>query len=205
MTLERPSRPGVIALILGLVVTAALTVTASVLYDRNETRLLKLSALELSSLLSAAVPTVQTPLVSSAELADATGGDAQKFRAFMAPYVGAGRQFQSASLWRLGSARPSPAAVVGAAPVLASLPHQAQQFFAHAKGSSQLSVTGILGSKTPALGYLYAVPGSATATPHTRKVCSPRIDARESRAARASPISTTRFTWVARAATQSCC
>ncbi len=159
MTLERPSRPGVIALILGLVVTAALTLTALTLYDRNETRLLKLSALELSSLLSAAVPTVQTPLVSAAELADATGGNAQKFHAFMAPYVGAGRQFQSASLWRLGDARPAPTAVVGAAPVLASLPRQAQQFFTRAKASSLLSVTGILGSKTPELGYLYEIPG----------------------------------------------
>lgn len=159
MTLERPSRAGVIALILGLVVTAALTLTALTLYDRNETRLLKLSALELGSLLSAAVPTVQTPLASAAELADATRGDAQKFRAFMAPYVGAGRQFQSASLWRLDNAHPSPTAVIGAPPVLASLPQQARQFFGHAKGSSLLSVTGILGSSTPALGYLYTTPG----------------------------------------------
>ncbi len=161
MTLERPTRAGVIALILGLVVTAALTLTALSLYDRNETRLLKLSALELTSLLSAAVPTVQTPLASAAELADATGGNAQKFRAFMAPYVGTARQFQSASLWRLGTAQPTPAVVIGARPVLASLPRQARQFFAHAKGSSRLSVTGILGSKTPALGYLYATPGDS--------------------------------------------
>jgi serine phosphatase RsbU (regulator of sigma subunit) len=159
MTLERPSRAGVIALIVGLVVTAALTLTALALYDRNESRLLKLSALELSSLLSAAVPTVQTPLVAAAELADSTGGNAQRFRAFMAPEVGAGRQFQSASLWRLGVAHPTPTAVIGGAPVLASLPAQAQQFFARAKGSSLLSVTGILASKTPALGYLYAIPG----------------------------------------------
>ena len=159
MTLERPSRAGVIALIMGLLVTAALTLTALTLYDRNETRLLKLSALELGSLLSSAVPTIQTPLASAAELADATGGNAQKFRAFMAPYVGKGRQFQSASLWRLGDAHPAPTAVLGAPPVLASLPQQASQFFAHAKGSSKLSVTGILGSKTPALGYLYATPG----------------------------------------------
>ncbi len=160
MTLVRPPRAGVIALILGLVVTAALTLTAVSLYDRNETRLLKLNALELGSLLSAAVPTVQTPLASAAELADATGGDAHKFRAFMAPYVGTGRQFQSASLWRLGNSRPAPATVIGSRPVLATLPRQAQQFFARAKGSSLLSVTGILGSKTPALGYLYATPGA---------------------------------------------
>ena len=68
------------------------------------------------------MPALQTPLASAAELADATGGNAQKFRAFMAPYVGPGRQFVSASLWRLGTANPTPTAVVGATPALASLP-----------------------------------------------------------------------------------
>jgi serine phosphatase RsbU (regulator of sigma subunit) len=155
----RPSRAGGIALLMGLVVTAALTVTAVALYDHNETRLLNLRARELGSVLSAAVPTIQTPLASAAELADATGGNAQKFRAFMAPYVGTGRQFGSVSLWRLGSAHPAPMVVLGAAPVLASLPQQARQFFAHAQRTSQLTVTGILRSYAPSLGYEYATPG----------------------------------------------
>ena len=41
-------------------------------------------------MLTAVVPSIQTPLASAAELADATGGNGQKFRAFMAPYVGPG-------------------------------------------------------------------------------------------------------------------
>ena len=61
------------------------------LYNHNETRLLKLRARELSLVLSTAVPTLQTPLASAAELADATGGSAAKFRAFMTPLVGTGR------------------------------------------------------------------------------------------------------------------
>lgn len=144
---------------MGLVVTAALTVTALALYDHNETRLLDLRARELASVLTAAVPTIQTPLASAAELADATDGNTQKFRAFMAPYVGTGRQFGSVSLWPLGSAHPAPTVVLGAAPVLASLPRQAREFFAHAQRTSQLTVTGILGSSAPSLGYEYATPG----------------------------------------------
>jgi serine phosphatase RsbU (regulator of sigma subunit) len=155
----RASRAGGIALLMGLMVTAALTLTSVALYDRNETRLLNLSARELGSVLTAAVPSIQTPLASAAELADATDGNAEKFRAFMAPYVGPGRQFGSVSLWRLGSAHPAPTVVLGAAPVLASLPHQARQFFAHAQRTSQLTVTGVLRSSAPSLGYEYATPG----------------------------------------------
>ena len=66
------------------------------------------------------------------ELARATGGAPAKFRSFMSPYVGPGRQFASASLWPLGKPNPAPSAVVGAAPVLASLPGVARQFFARA-------------------------------------------------------------------------
>src|SRR5436305_7713195 len=96
---SRRSGAVAIALVLGLLVTAALSITTSVLYDHNEHRLLRLRARELSLVLTAVVPSIQTPLASAAELADATNGDPQKFRAFMAPYVGPGRQFSSASLW----------------------------------------------------------------------------------------------------------
>src|SRR3977135_1295233 len=103
----RPSRVAAIAFFLGLLVTAAFAVISVRLYDRNEDRLLHLRAREVGSVLTAVVPSIQTPLASAAELADATGGDAARFRAFMAPYVGPGRQFASASLWRLGTPKPA--------------------------------------------------------------------------------------------------
>ncbi len=152
-------RVAVVALGLGLVVTAALALTSLALYNQSENRLLRLRAREVGSVLTAAVPSLQTPLASAAELADATGGDAQKFRAFISPYVGPGRQFVSASLWRLGGAHPTPAAVVGAAPALAALPAQADAFFAHAERSPVLSVTGILGTGKPSLGFGFSTPG----------------------------------------------
>jgi serine phosphatase RsbU (regulator of sigma subunit) len=156
----RPSGAATVALLIGATVTVILALTVLKLYDSNESRLLRLRGRELSSVLSAVVPSIQTPLASAAELADATGGSPQKFRAFMAPYVGPGRQFASASLWPLGSAHPAPTTVAGATPVLASLPDQARQFFAAAKHGTQLNITGILGSAKPSLGYEYATPGS---------------------------------------------
>jgi serine phosphatase RsbU (regulator of sigma subunit) len=145
--------------LIGLALTAALSLASLALYDRNESRLLGLRVRELGLVLTAAVPSIQTPLASAAELADATHGSPQKFRAFMAPYVGPGRQFASASLWPLGTAHLGPTAVVGAAPALASLPEQARQFFARARQTQLLNVTGILVSPSPGLGYEFSTPG----------------------------------------------
>jgi serine phosphatase RsbU (regulator of sigma subunit) len=154
------SRTAALALVVGLAVTAAFALTSLALYNRNETRVLNLRVRELGSVLSAAVTTTETPLASAAELADATDGNPQKFRAFMAPYVGPGRQFVSASLWPLTGTHLAPSTVTGATPALLSLPEQARRFFARAKHESLLNVTGLLASTKPGLGYEYATPGA---------------------------------------------
>src|SRR5215217_7523353 len=107
-------------LLLVLVVTSALAWTSRSLYEHNETRLLNSRVRELGLVLAGAVPSIQTPLASAAALADATNGNPQKFRAFMAPYVGPGRQFTSVSLWPLGTGHLAPTVVAGSPPVLAS-------------------------------------------------------------------------------------
>jgi serine phosphatase RsbU (regulator of sigma subunit) len=155
----RPSRAAGFALALGLLVTAALALTSLVVYNRNETRLLNLRVRELNLVLAATAPSIQTPLASAAELANATGGSPQKFRAFIAPYVGLKRPFTSASLWPLGKARLAPTAVVGSTPVLASQPEKARLFFAHAKRPGVLNLTGILGTAHPSLGFEFNAPG----------------------------------------------
>ena len=157
----RPSWVAVTALLIGLVVTAALVLTSLAVYNRNERRLLKLRVRELSLVLAATVPSIQTPLASAAELADATGGSAQKFRAFMAPYVGAGRQFSSVSLWPLGTSHLKPSAVLGGTPALESMPNRAKQFFTHSTRSGVLNLTSFLNSPHPALGFDFSAPGRA--------------------------------------------
>jgi serine phosphatase RsbU (regulator of sigma subunit) len=147
------------AFVLGLVVTAAFALISLALYNRNETHLLRLRAREVGSVLSATVPSIQTTLASAAELADATGGNARRFRTFMAPYVGTGRQFASASLWPLGRSKLAPTVVMGTSPLLASLPKQARALFAHGGKSRLLSVTGILGSARPSIGFEFSTPG----------------------------------------------
>ncbi len=155
----RPSRAAALALLVGLAVTAALSLTSLWLYDRNESRLLGLRARELGLVLTAAVPSIQTPLASAAELADATGGDPQRFRAFMSSYVGPGRQFSSASLWPLGTSTLAPSLVMGSAPALTSSQQLARALFGQAAHTKLLDVTGVLGTANASLGYEYSTPG----------------------------------------------
>jgi serine phosphatase RsbU (regulator of sigma subunit) len=143
----------VAALLTGLIVTGALALTSATVYNRNERRLLNLRVRELSLVLGATAPSIQTPLASAAELANATGGNAQKFRAFIAPYVGPGRQFTSVSLWPLGTSQLAPSTVFGSTPALASLPERAKQFFTRSTRPGVLNLTGFLSSPHPALGF----------------------------------------------------
>jgi serine phosphatase RsbU (regulator of sigma subunit) len=157
-----PSRTAAAAFVIGALVTAALSLTALAVYNRNERRLLNLRLRELNLVLAATAPSIQTPLASAAELANATGGSPQKFRAFMAPYVGKGRQFSSVSLWSLGATHLAPAAVLGARPLLASEPAHARRLFGGAGRPGVLNVDGILGSASrPSLGFEFHAQGPA--------------------------------------------
>jgi hypothetical protein len=148
----------------GLVVTGALVWVSAVLNTNNEHRLLGLRARDVGSVLTAALPTIETPLASAAALADATGGNAQKFERFVGPYVGtgAGHPFVSVSLWRVGGAQGRPVVVVGEAPALSGSTTRAPEFFAHAAAArSRLSVIGLLQPPRLRLGYGFVEPGTA--------------------------------------------
>jgi len=151
----------VAALIIGLIVTAALALVSHSQYTSNEKRLLKLRVRDAGALIAGALPSVQTPLASSAELADATNGNPEKFKRFIAPYVGhtPGRTFATVSLWRLSSPQGGPVAVVGVPPKLALTPAAAMAFFAQVVRRPQLNVIGLLGAPDPRLGYAFATPG----------------------------------------------
>jgi serine phosphatase RsbU (regulator of sigma subunit) len=158
---SRPSWVAGAVLLTGLIVTGALALTSAAVYNHNERRLLNLRVRELSLVLAATAPSIQTPLASAAELANATDGNAQKFRAFIAPYVGLGRQFTSVSLWPLGTSRLVPSTVLGSAPVLASMPEKAKQFLTHSTHPGVLKLTSFLSAPRPALGFDVSAPGRA--------------------------------------------
>jgi hypothetical protein len=120
----------------GLVLTGLLGWATATIHDHNEDRLLTLELHQAASVVTAAIPSIQIPMTSAAELADATNGDPQQFRDAMAPYVGGTRPFASASLWRLGRGTPTAVAVVGATPVLESTPGEEAAFLSEARRSA---------------------------------------------------------------------
>ena len=63
-----------VALLVGLVVTVALSLTSLAVYNRNERRLVNVRVRELGLVLAGAAPSIETPLTSAAALVSATGG-----------------------------------------------------------------------------------------------------------------------------------
>jgi serine phosphatase RsbU (regulator of sigma subunit) len=146
-------------LFVGLVLTALLALGAAAQFRGNEKRLLRLRVRDAGSLLTVALPDLESSLASAAELAGATNGDVQKFARNVAPLVGsgAGHEFVSVSLWRLSQARHGPLTVVGATPKLAS--GSAVTFFTAAARSRKLGVIGLLQPPDLRLGFVFASGG----------------------------------------------
>ena len=155
------SRAALLTLAAGLLITAVLAVAALELYNHNETRLLKLRARELSLVLSTAVPTLQTPLASAAELADATGGNAQKFRAFMTPLVGTGGRVHLRLAVARGAARGWHRRSSSARGRRWPRTRGSQQAVRRGRGRAVSWCSRACSpGRTPRLGYAYAVPGA---------------------------------------------
>ncbi len=154
-TRARPSGAALLALAIGLVITAGLAVASAALYRHNERRLLNLRVRELSLVLSGATQSVQTPLASAAALADATGGDRARFRALMTPYVGPGRQFAAVSLWPLGGQVRRPSVTLGTSAAASAKRAANVRALQHRPGI--LNMVGALETSHPALGFEYAL------------------------------------------------
>jgi hypothetical protein len=146
----------------GLLVTIGLIVVSTILYYNNENRLLRLRTRDIGSVLTAAVPTVQSAVASTATFAEATNGNARKFDEFAQQFAGqgAGHTFASMSLWRLNNPGAGPTTVVGSQPELASSMSKAAALFAHAAASHKLTVLGLLDGPSPRIGYAYVEPGT---------------------------------------------
>ncbi len=75
----RPNSLSILVLLAGLILTGALAWIAVSIHDRNEDRLLNLELRQAASVVTAAVPSIQIPLTSAAELAASTNGKRAAF------------------------------------------------------------------------------------------------------------------------------
>ncbi|MGH3280543.1 MAG: PP2C family protein-serine/threonine phosphatase, partial [Trebonia sp.] len=138
---------------MGLALTGLFVWYSRYQYGHNEQRLLGLRVKEAAAVLVEAVPSVREPLSSAALVAGATGGSPADFDRAMTGYVGAGRPFVSASLWRRGPSPAAPLEVIGQDPAIETKPGAAASLFAHATGPGALAVSPIVGTNKPRIGY----------------------------------------------------
>ncbi len=143
----------VIVLVAGLVLTGALAWGASDIHQRNEDRLLNLELRQAASVVTAAVPSIQIPLVSAAELADATNGSREAFQKYIGAFVGPAAQFVSASLWHISSGIPAESTSVGSPPATPTNPSTLDGFVSIARRSSPFAVLNLLASPQPSIAY----------------------------------------------------
>jgi serine phosphatase RsbU (regulator of sigma subunit) len=148
-------------LVVGLLVTATLAWLAHDGNRRNEARLLRLQVRQTGALLQAVLPTVQTPLASAAEIAATSHGNAAQVRTYLSGYLGTGKPFAGAVLWRLDGATPRPVTLIGAAPALPTTSSRLQQFVAGAAAHRKLQMIGPLTGRPDRVGYAFASAGAA--------------------------------------------
>jgi serine phosphatase RsbU (regulator of sigma subunit) len=146
-------------LVIGLVLTGVLVWTSWSLNNRNESRLLILQGKQVGSVLAAAIPSIQTPLELSAEAAQASDGDVDKFRQIMSANVEGKGGFSSASLWKSIDGSVQPVASVGESK-LAPLSPQARSLMARSFQTSTLAVIELERGGRTYLGFALALPGT---------------------------------------------
>src|ERR1700755_1796392 len=93
----------VVVLLVGVGLTIGLSLSARAVHNNNEDRLLHERVQEAGVLISGVLPSLETPLASAAEVAEATNADPASFRQLMRPLVGPKAQYASASIWQVGT------------------------------------------------------------------------------------------------------
>ena len=162
----RVSRAAVLALLVGLVITAGLATLGYVRNNQNESRLLRLQTQEAGAILQVIVPVIETPLSSAAQIAVTTSADTKQFDNYIAPFVGAKGSFSSASLWKVTGTSAALVSNVGKPSVLGRDPGTAAKFLSDTVQKKSLHVAGPLDptSTVPRLGYAFAATATSPAT-----------------------------------------
>ncbi|MCU1457658.1 MAG: Two component signal transduction histidine kinase [Actinomycetia bacterium] len=163
--MERRAKPRsttLVVVIIGLVITGAMTFATWSVHDSNEKRLLNQRTREAAAVLTAALPSIQTPLGSAAVLAEATdGNDAQSFQQLMDPLVRNHQPFVTASIWALVSGHYRPILTAGTTSKMESRGQSMiDAFFQRSTQTATLGVFPLLHGKDPRLGYSYTVVGA---------------------------------------------
>jgi Stage II sporulation protein E (SpoIIE) len=145
----------VIAAVVGLAVTGVLVWLSASASTRTQHHLLQTQATEAGQILGEVVPTIQTPLLTSAAIADVDRGATAPIRRYISHDVGTttGTLFTSVSVWRLGPAGPTQILRMGSAPKLAAQPRRLRAFFTGISKPETLAAENLLAGAHPRIGF----------------------------------------------------
>jgi hypothetical protein len=153
---------GVFAAVLAL--TGALVWSAASIHQHNESRLLDVELHQAASVLSASIPSIESPLTSAADLATISNGNVPEFSAYMKAFVGGGSLFVNASLWRVTGGVPQMLASVGLPTSQAASPPGGVSAFVASLGTkTPIAVSNLLSASIPTIAYAASsqfAPGS---------------------------------------------
>ncbi|HET6963672.1 MAG TPA: PP2C family protein-serine/threonine phosphatase [Acidimicrobiales bacterium] len=144
-------------LLVGVAVTTAFSLLTLALHHRTQRHLLQLQVREAAAAVAAGLPSIQTVLDDSLQVARATNSPAA-FQRFMTERTVAGPKFTSVSLWRRANGSLRQLAVVGSPPALAA--DGQEGFLAGIRPGLSLQVTPILhNTAAGAVGFADMPPG----------------------------------------------
>ena len=147
---------------LGLLITAAVSWTAWTLNRHNEHRLLVVQTHQAAAVLGSTILEIRDPLATALQIESATAGSPQHFSQYMAAYVGPGRLFVGATLWKTDGTALEPVTSIGAPAGLAPTSSEAQDFISHALASPTFVVTSVKVGSLQRIGYAIADPKDRT-------------------------------------------
>ncbi len=157
-----PGRATFIVALVGLVITVSVAWTAWTLNRHNEHRLLEVQTHQAAALLSSTISSLENPLTTTLEIETATGDSTQQFEQFGSSYVGSGKPFASATLWKKVGASWVPISSVGEAPLVDPHSPQSLALVNKAVTSPTFEVTSVRSQGTQRI--VYAVANSKDPT-----------------------------------------
>ena len=157
-----PRQVTTIVVVIGLLITGAVTWTATVLNRSNEHRLLEVQTRQAGAVLASTILGIRNPLDTALQIETATGGNGEQFSHYLASYVGPGRLFASATLFKRDMGGFHAVVSVGAPAAIPPTSAAAQAFITRAFRSPTFVVTSAQHGATETIGYAIADPADPT-------------------------------------------
>lgn len=149
----RPHPLTVLVALAGVLLTTGLTWGAARIHDRNEDRLLAQRTREGASIISANLATLQTPLRSLADLAEATNGEDDILRRALSALLVREERYVAATVWLADGSLLTPLVAVGDPTALSRRPPGEVSALLAEAAHTEFAAYDLTDEAVPSLGY----------------------------------------------------